>query len=279
MILRLQGGACSYAATSICFTGRGGSLRTGWHPLTKKAQALDPDPHAVQARLAEHYGSPQHGNPQDVFFCAIYVLLSAQTTLEQASAALANLVQRWPTPEALSRASSRDVRRAINSCGFGAQRTPKIRALARAVACRPFDDLEQLADHELESRLTALPGIGFKTARVVAAMSSLRRDRFAIDIHTWRIAKRLGWISRVRLDRKPTLQQADALEQRIPVDIRRTLHANLVALGRDACGPKDTNCGACVLSSLCKQGARSRARGAQLRHSRAEGVDDDSGRE
>lgn len=228
--------------------------------MTRKVRELHPDPRVVQAALAERYGSPQHGNPQDVFFCAVYVLLSAQTTLEQASAALTNLRQRWATPEALSRASSRDVRRAINSCGFGAQRTPKIRALARAVARRPLDDLEQLADHELESRLTALPGIGFKTARVVAAMSSLRRDRFAIDIHTWRIAKRLGWISRVRLDRKPTLRQADALEQRIPVDIRRALHASLVALGRDACGPKITNCGVCVLSAICKQGGTPRAR-------------------
>ena len=231
----------------------------GWHPLSKKRRSLEPDPHVVQARLAERYGSPQHGNPKDVFFCAVYVLLSAQTTLEQASKALANLQRRWPTPEALSYASSRDIRRAINSCGFGAQRTPKIRALARSVARRPLNDLDKLSDVELEARLTALPGIGFKTARVVAAMSSLRRDRFAIDIHTWRIAQRLGWISRVRLDRKPTLRQADALEHRIPVEIRRALHANFVALGRDSCGPKVTKCDACVLASLCNQQARRRS--------------------
>lgn len=146
----------------------------------------------------------------------------------------------------------------IKSCGFGAQRTPKVLALARAVAARkePLTAMKSLSDEELEAELVGLPGIAFKTARVVAAMSSLNRDRFAIDTHTWRIAFRLGWIRRVRLDRKPTLQQANALEGRIPPDVRRNLHACLVALGRDCCGPKVAECERCTLSDICPQGLR-----------------------
>lgn len=214
----------------------------------------------MQALLAERYGFPEHGNPEDVFFCAIYVILSAQTTLEQATKALDDLRRRWSTADALSRARIREIRRVIDWCGFGAQRAPKILALARAVKANPLVDLDQLTDTELEARLTALPGIAFKTARVVAAMSSLQRDRFAIDIHTWRIAKRLGWISRVRLDRKPTIRQANELEDRIPSGTRRVLHASLVALGRDCCGPKGTECERCVLKDCCREGQRRLAR-------------------
>lgn len=218
-------------------------------------------------RLSLRYGTPRHGNPRDPFFCAIYVMLSAQTTLEQASRALRAIRRRWPTPLALSNAKADELHGVIKSCGFGAQRTPKILALAAAVSRRqhPLATLKCLSDDELEAELVSLPGIAFKSARVVAAMSSYNRDRFAIDTHTWRIAYRLGWIRRIRLDRKPTLKQANSLEGCIPVGMRRELHACLVALGRDCCGPKTTDCERCALSDVCKQGLRRK----QLRAHRA----------
>lgn len=171
------------------------------------------------ARLAAEFGFPRPGNPKDVFYCAAYVLLSAQTTLGQATAALRALRRRWPTAPALSRARPEAIHRAIRSCGFGATRTAKIRAFSRAVAARTTSlrALRVLEDAALETELVALPGVGFKSARMVAAMSSLGRDRFAIDTHVWRIAQRLGWIPRRRTDRKPTERQADQLEAQIPV--------------------------------------------------------------
>lgn len=226
--------------------------------MTRTAANLRPAPPLVLERLAQRYGFPQHGNPRDVFFCAVYVLLSAQTTLEQAQTALRELRRRWPSATALANARPAAIRGVVNSCGFGTQRSSRIHALARAVAARPLNlrTLRALNDDDLERYLTALPGIGFKTARVVAAMSSLQRTRFAIDIHTWRIASRLGWVHGVRLDRKPTLAQADGLEKRIEPGVRRQLHACLVALGRDCCKPQSAECGACVISDLCKLGAR-----------------------
>lgn len=224
--------------------------------MARAVKRLDPHPDIVLERLALRYGFPRHGNPRDPFFCSVYVLLSAQTTLEQATAAIREVRKRWPTATALSAASASELRGVINSCGFGSQRTPKILALAAAVSARTerLSSLRHLSDFELEAELTALPGIGFKTARVVAAMSSFDRDRFAIDTHTWRIANRLGWTSRVRLDRKPTLRQADSLERRIPIASRRQLHSCLVALGRDCCRPKATACGRCVLADICRRG-------------------------
>ena len=217
---------------------------------------LKPDPSLVLARLNGAFGFPRHGNPRDVFYCAVYVLLSAQTTLEQASEALHDLRRRWPTAAKLARARPDAVRATVHSCGFGQTRTQKILALAEAVeARRPgLSALRRLPDNELEAALVALPGIGFKSARVIAAMSSLRRDRFAIDVHIWRIAQRLGWIPQRRTDRKPTERQADDLESRIPIGVRRHLHACLVALGRSCCRPRNPLCASCVLKDVCSLG-------------------------
>src|SRR5262245_49157608 len=134
--------------------------------------AVSPDPETVLARLATKYGSPRHGNPRDIFLCAVYVLLSAQTTLEQAATALKAVRRRWPTASKLAHAPPRSLRKAINSCGFGTTRSEQLLALARAVESRSTSlrSLRGLSDNELEAELTALPGIGFKSARVIAAM-------------------------------------------------------------------------------------------------------------
>jgi endonuclease III len=217
---------------------------------------LKPEPSIVLSRLARAYGFPRHGNPKDVFFCAVYVLLSAQTTLEQAATALADLRKRWPTPTELASARLSAIRRAVRSCGFGTTRSVKIRALARAIVSRPnaLRSLRGLPDVTLEAELVALPGVGFKSARVIAAMSELGRERFAIDTHVWRIAQRIGWVAPQQTYRKPTERQADALEQRIQPRLRRHLHAALVALGRDSCRPRAPACERCTLVTLCGHG-------------------------
>jgi endonuclease-3 len=121
-------------------------------------------------------------------------------------------------------------------------------------------DLKALSDHALEARLVELPGIGFKTARVVAAMSSLARQRFAVDTHVARIADRLGWADWRRANRKATKRQADSLEAAIPREHRRQLHACLVALGRSHCRPLNPTCDACPLGDLCAHRATTLAR-------------------
>lgn len=214
---------------------------------------LRPPPSVVLAKLSNKYGFPKHGNPPDVFFCAVYVLLSAQTTLEQARTAFRSIKRRWSTAEELSRARRSAVESAIESCGFGRTRSAKVVALAQAVASRakPLSSLRLVSDDEVEAELVALPGIGVKTARVVAAMSALRRHRFAVDTHVWRIAHRLGWTRGTAIDRKPTQREADELEGSIPKRNRRQLHACLVALGRDRCQRRHPLCSGCVLQKLC----------------------------
>lgn len=231
-----------------------GGLSPGASEPLRRKRRLSPDPALVLARLTDDYGFPRHGNPKDIFYCAVYVLLSAQTTLEQAAAARDRLRRQWPTVQRLDRARPDAVRRRINSCGFGETRTKKIRALAAAVAARPrsLRSLRHLSDTELEAALVELPGIGFKSARVIAAMSSLKRDRFAVDTHVWRIAQRLGWVPKRRTDRKPTERQANTLEDFIVPAHRRQLHACLVALGRDRCRSTRPRCMECPLSDVCR---------------------------
>jgi endonuclease-3 len=238
-------------------------MRAGARSRNRKTR--QPNTAFVFARLAARYGFPRHGNPRDVFQCAVYVLLSAQTTLEQARAAHRHLRRRWPSARALARAKASELKATIRACGFGESRTSKILALAEAVAQRrSLASLRALPDEQLEEELVRLPGIGVKTARVVAAMSALERDRFAVDTHVWRIVQRLGWVPASARE-KPTAAEANLLERRVPPEMRRQLHACLVALGRDCCRPASANCEGCALSDVCATGRLRLAKAASAR--------------
>src|SRR5690349_2313029 len=116
-----------------------------------------PKPTLVFARLTARYGFPRHGNPRDVFQCAVYVLLSAQTTLEQARSAHRQLRRRWPSARSLARAEPSELKETIRACGFGDSRSSKILALAEAVTRRrPLGPLQGLSDERLEDELVRL---------------------------------------------------------------------------------------------------------------------------
>jgi endonuclease III len=245
--------------------------RTAWQgrrvplPREKKAvvrasaQQLTPSAEDVAERLDAAVGFPRHGNPSNVFFCLIYVVLSAKTSIPQATRTLRELRRRWPTAGALAVATQTELGRVIAPCGLASLRAPRILAIARAVNSAPSrfetDTLRKLSDDELENVLVGLPGVGPKTARVVAAMSLLRRDRFAVDTHAWRVSLRLGWVAEPGVRRVPTTPRANTLEARVPKVLRRRLHAQLVSVGREWCR-RTPNCGACPLREICTYSLR-----------------------
>jgi len=99
----------------------------------------------------------------------------------------------------------------------------------------------------LEAYLTDLPGVGLKTARCVM-MYALDRSVFPVDTHCMRLFVNLGL-----LERRMRFEYAqDLLQDRVPEEIRRTLHVNTVAHGRETCVPRSEQCHRCVIADLCR---------------------------
>src|SRR5689334_25040180 len=98
----------------------------------------------------------------------------------------------------------------------------------------------------LESYLAGVPGVGLKTARCVM-MYALDRAVFPVDTHCMRLFVNLGLIEgRMRFE-----YAQDLLQDAVPAEIRRTLHVNTVAHGREVCVPRSEKCERCVLVDLC----------------------------
>ncbi len=105
--------------------------------------------------------------------------------------------------------------------------------------------LKRMTDDDAERILTTLPGVGKKVAKCVL-MYSLDRQVLPVDVHTHRVAVRLGLAAK----RRPDTSQ-DLIEAQVPPPLRYGFHVNAIAHGRRVCLPRKPMCEACVLRQYC----------------------------
>jgi endonuclease-3 len=91
--------------------------------------------------------------------------------------------------------------------------------------------------------LTALPGVGNKTAGVVM-MAAYGADVIPVDTHVFRLAHRIGLCSEKASTPDEVEKQLDTL---IPEGQRAHMHHLLIWHGRRCCKAQKPNCAACPL--------------------------------
>ena len=116
----------------------------------------------------------------------VATILSAQCTDKMVNRVTPALFAAWPTPAALAAAESLRVEALIKPTGFFRQNTRAIQAVARAVAGEHHGRVPDTMD-----ALTALPGIGRKTANVVLG-TAFGQPAIFVDTHVKRLREKLG---------------------------------------------------------------------------------------
>lgn len=216
----------------------------------------------VYERLVEAYGVPTWEPDGDALGGLVATILSQHTSDVNSDRAYASLRQRFPTWEAARDAPQEALADAIRSGGLARVKAERIQRTLRELTARdpaaPFD-LRWLDAENIErarAQLTALPGVGMKTASCVL-LFSLGRPAFPVDTHVWRVTRRLGLIG-------PTVS-ADAahaaLERLIPPAWRHTMHINLIRHGRSVCHAQRPACDRCPLRARCAYYWTTRAAG------------------
>ena len=95
--------------------------------------------------------------------------------------------------------------------------------------------------------LMSLPGVGRKTANVVASIV-YNKPVIAVDTHVFRVSHRLG-LSQGKTPEKVELD----LERHIPEAERATAHHWLILHGRYICTAHRPKCGQCALKEWCRE--------------------------
>jgi endonuclease-3 len=212
--------------------------------------ALSPSPADVARRLRGVYGRASRGPSGRVLEGLVGTILSQNTTSTNAARAYEGLRRRFPEWPEVAGARLASLEAAIRPAGLARQRSRVIRdAVRRLLADDPseeFSFLREAGPAEAMAYLTAIPGVGPKTAACVL-LFDLGKPAFPVDTHILRIARRLGWLA---ASAEAAAAQA-YLEPLIPARLRLGLHVNLIAHGRTTCRPRGPGCGECVLAVVC----------------------------
>lgn len=181
----------------------------------------------------------------DPFQLIVAVVLSAQCTDKRVNMVTPELFRRYPTPAKLGAAPVEDILELIHSVSYPNSKARHLQALGRKLC----DDFGGQVPGKVEQLMT-LPGVGRKTANVVASII-YDEPVIAVDTHVFRVSHRLG------LSRGKTPYDVEQdLEKNIKVDHRATAHHWLILHGRYVCTARAPKCASCGLTQWCQYYSR-----------------------
>jgi len=227
-----------------------------------------PNVESVARALSERYGDHAHGNKSNPLHELLFIICSVQTNEALYRSTYASLKSKFPTFRQLADAKEEEIASVIARGGLSRQKARIIRAILSRLdsdfGSPTLSPLRAMSDTECEHYLDSLPGVGRKTARCVM-MYSLGREVFPVDSNCWRICRRLGWVRPTRPDKSCSPRDMDRAQIGIPLNLRFSLHVNLVSHGRDCCVPSLPACDSCCIRQFCKTGRANANRKARIR--------------
>lgn len=182
----------------------------------------------------------EYRKPYELLFS---VRLAAQCTDERVNMITPALFARFPSLEAFADADVEEVEQYVHSCGF-------FRAKARdIVACSQvlLEKYNGQVPGTMEE-LTALPGVGRKTANLILGDVFHIPGSVVVDTHCIRISNRLGLVDNLR---EPEKIERELRKQLPPETSSQFCHC-IVLHGRAVCDARKPDCDNCCVRDLCE---------------------------
>jgi endonuclease-3 len=177
-------------------------------------------------------------NPYEML---VATMLSAQCTDKQVNRVTPAVFARWPDANAMAEADEEELFPLVKSCGF------KSKAGNIIAACRIIREKHGGKVPDTMEELTALPGVGRKTANVVL-YNAFGIPAFAVDTHVFRVSNRIG------LCRADTVEETEKQMTRlIPKEKWGNAHHWLIWHGRRVCKAQRPLCEECGLQAVCEK--------------------------
>ena len=164
----------------------------------------------------------------DPFTLLIAVLLSAQCTDERVNKVTPLLFSKAKTPVKMIKLTEKYIYNIIRPCGLGPQKSKAILGLSN-ILVKNYNGRVPEALDELEK----LPGVGHKTASVVANQA-FSIPAFPVDTHIHRLSQRWGLTKG-----KSVLQTEKDLKKCFPENSWGRLHLQMIYWGREHCTARD----------------------------------------
>lgn len=179
-----------------------------------------------------------HSSP---FELVVATVLSAQCTDARVNQVTPGLFAAYPDAAALAAAEPEQLEEIIRSTGFFRSKARSLLGLGAAIEEKHGGRVPDTMDE-----LTALSGVGRKTANVVLGVAFGIAEGVVVDTHVKRIAKRLGLTRHT----DPVKIERDLLGL-VPESERVIFTHRIIDHGRAVCVARKPRCEICALASIC----------------------------
>ena len=190
------------------------------------------------ASIALHWSTPLE--------LLVATILSAQSTDVGVNKVTETLFRRFRTPEDYLAVPVGDLQQLIKPTGFFRQKTTAIRGCCAAILERHGGEVPRTT-----AELVKLPGVGRKTAAVVASNAFGATEGIAVDTHVRRLSKRLGLTRHTDPDKIERV-----LMQLYPRARWLQVSDVLIFHGRRICHARAPRCEECAANDLCPSAFR-----------------------
>ena len=171
------------------------------------------------------------------------VRLAAQCTDERVNRITPALFARFPTLEAFAAADVEEVEKYVHSCGFYRAKARDIVACAQALLEKHGGKVPGTMEE-----LTALPGVGRKTANLILGDVFHAPGSVVVDTHCIRLSNRMGLVDGLKEPEKIE----KALRKILPPERSSDFCHCLVLHGRAVCDARKPLCENCCVRHLCR---------------------------
>ncbi len=195
-------------------------------------------------RLNEHYGTEYicYLNHENAWQLLIATILSAQCTDARVNEVTKKLFKKYDSLEKFANADIKKLEKDIYSTGFYHNKAKNIIECAKKLIEEYDGEVPQDIDN-----LTALPGVGRKTANVIRG-NIYHIQSIVVDTHVKRISRKLG----LTKNEDPEKIEYDLMKA-LPKEHWILWNIQIIAHGRSLCTAKNPNCAECFLRDLCER--------------------------
>jgi endonuclease-3 len=207
-------------------------------PMTDlKARATE-----VNKRLEKRYPDAKCSlDFTNAFELLIATILSAQSTDARVNIVTKSLFRKYPNPQAFANADQVEMEKDVRQTGFFRNKAKAVINCSKAIVEKHGGEVPRTMDE-----LTALPGVGRKTANVVLGNAFQTPVGIVVDTHVARVSGRLG----LTANADPEKIEQDLMPL-IPRAKWTGFAHRLIYHGRETCIARKPQCEVCVVNDLC----------------------------
>lgn len=180
-----------------------------------------------------------YSNP---FELLVAVILSAQCTDKRVNIVTPAIFMDFPDPETMAASNFDALFPYIRSISYPNNKTKHLLGMAKMLV----EDFGSVVPDTVE-KLQKLPGVGRKTANVIASVV-YNQPTMAVDTHVFRVSARIG----LTTNAKNPLEAEKQLVKHIPEALIPRAHHWLILHGRYVCVARKPKCEICGLTGICK---------------------------